>query len=155
MEKDGIGAREPGTAIEVSSSCRAGARPSPASNPIPIPVSVYVSISYRASETCASFKHSSCVASDQYSEKPVVLLNTTTRNAIAYREPPKMLAFKKFDYPGGLALGVLSRTYGYEEFVAVETPESGSSGRPSWRGICLIVVNLLLVSGTAAGCVGP
>ena len=67
-----------------------------------------------------------------------------------------MLAFKKFDYPGGLALGVLSRTYGDEEFVAVETPESGSSGRPeSWLGICLIAVNLLLVSGTAAGCVSP
>ena len=66
-----------------------------------------------------------------------------------------MLAFKKFDYPGGLALGVLSRTYGDEEFVAVETPESGSSWRPSWRGICLIAVNLLLVSGTAAGCVSP
>ena len=36
-----------------------------------------------------------------------------------------MLVFKKFDYPGGLALGVLSRTYGYEEFVAEETPRVG------------------------------
>ena len=127
MEKDGIGAREPETAIEVSMAAPAVLALDPVQPPIQF-LSLFPFMCRSRIEHRRLVHRSNAfnvVASNQDSEKPAVLLNTTTRNAIAYREPQKMLVFKKFDYPGGLAFGVLSRTYGYEEFVAEETPRVG------------------------------